>query len=85
MVVFAHGSGSSRKCTRSNYVAKVIRQRELGTLFCNLLTEEDGRVQENRFDTDLLPDGHERKPNNGFTCRRDPSCLPDEPIGRLID
>jgi len=56
LVVFAHGSGSSRKSPRNNFVAEVIRERGLGTLLFDLLTEEEDRVRENRFDIPLLTD-----------------------------
>lgn len=56
IVVFAHGSGSSRTSPRNNYVAEVIRDRGLGTLLFDLLTEEEDRVRENRFDIPLLTD-----------------------------
>ncbi|MFC7228591.1 dienelactone hydrolase family protein [Salinirubellus salinus] len=56
LVVFAHGSGSSRKSPRNNYVAEVIRERGLGTLLFDLLTESEDEVRENRFDIELLTD-----------------------------
>ena len=56
IVVFAHGSGSSRKSPRNNFVAEVIRNRGLGTLLFDLLTEQEDRVRENRFDIPLLTD-----------------------------
>jgi len=56
VVVFAHGSGSSRKSPRNNFVAEVIRDRGLGTLLFDLLTEEEDRIRENRFDIPLLTD-----------------------------
>ena len=56
LVVFAHGSGSSRKSPRNNYVADVIRDRGLGTLLFDLLTEEEDRYRETRFDIPLLTD-----------------------------
>jgi pimeloyl-ACP methyl ester carboxylesterase len=56
LVVFAHGSGSSRKSPRNNFVAEVIRDRGLGTLLFDLLTEEEDRTRENRFDIPLLTD-----------------------------
>ncbi|AXG09806.1 dienelactone hydrolase family protein [Haloplanus rubicundus] len=56
LVVFAHGSGSSRKSPRNNFVAEVIRERGLGTLLFDLLTEEEDRIRENRFDIPLLTD-----------------------------
>jgi len=56
LVVFAHGSGSSRKSPRNNFVAEVIRDRGLGTLLFDLLTEAEDRDRENRFDVPLLTD-----------------------------
>ncbi len=56
IVVFAHGSGSSRKSPRNRYVAEVIHERGLGTLLFDLLTKEEDRVRENRFDIPLLTD-----------------------------
>ncbi|XGI84495.1 dienelactone hydrolase family protein [Halorutilales archaeon Cl-col2-1] len=56
VVVFAHGSGSSRKSPRNRYVAEVLRERGLGTLLFDLLTEEEDRNRENRFDIPLLTD-----------------------------
>jgi len=54
MVVFAHGSGSSRLSTRNNFVAEVIRRRNIATLLFDLLTEREDRDYENRFDIPLL-------------------------------
>ncbi|KAB1193717.1 alpha/beta hydrolase [Haloferax sp. MBLA0076] len=54
LVVFAHGSGSSRKSPRNNYVADVIRERGVGTLLFDLLTEEEDQTYETRFDIPLL-------------------------------
>ncbi|MEF8839287.1 MAG: alpha/beta hydrolase, partial [Haloarculaceae archaeon] len=56
LVIFAHGSGSSRKSPRNNYVAEVIRDAGLGTLLFDLLTEEEDRDRDNRFDIPLLTD-----------------------------
>jgi len=56
LVVFAHGSGSSRKSPRNNFVAEVIRDRGVGTLLFDLLTEEEDQVYETRFDISLLTD-----------------------------
>lgn len=56
LVVFAHGSGSSRHSPRNNYVAEVLREHGLGTLLFDLLTEEEDRSRENRFDIPLLTD-----------------------------
>ncbi|MBE0447426.1 MAG: dienelactone hydrolase family protein [Actinobacteria bacterium] len=58
IVVFAHGSGSSRFSPRNRYVADVLRQAGLATLLFDLLTEEEERIDmmtaELRFDIDLL-------------------------------
>ena len=54
LVVFAHGSGSSRKSPRNNYVAEVIRDRGVGTLLFDLLTEAEDETYGTRFDIPLL-------------------------------
>lgn len=58
LVVFAHGSGSSRKSPRNRYVAQLIRQAGLATLLFDLLTVEeeaaDLKTGQYRFDIRLL-------------------------------
>ena len=58
IVLFAHGSGSSRHSPRNQYVARVIRNAGVGTLLFDLLTgseeEIDNYTRELRFDIDLL-------------------------------
>ena len=54
LVVFAHGSGSSRRSPRNAFVAERLHARGLATLLIDLLTEEEELVQRNRFDIDLL-------------------------------
>ncbi|HEX5022543.1 MAG TPA: alpha/beta hydrolase, partial [Candidatus Binatia bacterium] len=54
VVLFAHGSGSSRPSPSNNFVAEVIRRAGAGTLLFDLLTREEDRLYENRFDIDLL-------------------------------
>jgi putative phosphoribosyl transferase len=58
LVVFAHGSGSSRFSSRNRYVADVIDRHRLGTLLIDLLTEQeeaiDQRTSHLRFDIALL-------------------------------
>lgn len=56
LVVFAHGSGSSRKSPRNTFVAEVLRTHGLGTLLFDLLTEREDATYETRFDIDLLTD-----------------------------
>lgn len=54
VVVFAHGSGSSRRSPRNRRVAASLREAGLGTLLFDLLTEEEGRDRRRVFDIDLL-------------------------------
>ena len=54
IILFAHGSGSGRHSPRNNFVARVLRQGNLGTLLIDLLTEEEDTNYETRFDIDLL-------------------------------
>jgi pimeloyl-ACP methyl ester carboxylesterase len=54
IVLFAHGSGSSRHSRRNNFVAQRLRAAGMGTLLMDLLTVEEDSVYENRFDIDLL-------------------------------
>jgi len=54
LVLFAHGSGSSRHSPRNNYVAGVLRKAGVGTLLMDLLTPEEDRDYSRRFDIGLL-------------------------------
>ncbi|MDO8262446.1 MAG: alpha/beta hydrolase [Gallionella sp.] len=54
VVLFAHGSGSSRFSPRNTYVAEVLQKRGIGTLLFDLLTREEDRDYETRFDIALL-------------------------------
>lgn len=54
IVLFAHGSGSSRNSPRNNFVAGILRQARVATLLFDLLTEEEDLTQQNRFDIELL-------------------------------
>ena len=54
VVLFAHGSGSSRFSPRNTYVAEVLQQRGIGTLLFDLLTREEDRDYATRFDIALL-------------------------------
>ena len=54
LIIFAHGSGSSRHSKRNKYVAQVLREAVLGTLLFDLLTREEDMIYENRFDIPLL-------------------------------
>ena len=58
LVVFAHGSGSSRQSPRNRYVAEILQEAGLATLLFDLLTppeeEVDRLTRHLRFDIDLL-------------------------------
>jgi dienelactone hydrolase len=54
MVVFAHGSGSSRHSARNRYVASVLNRAALGTLLFDLLTAEEEQDRARVFDIGLL-------------------------------
>jgi putative phosphoribosyl transferase len=54
IVVFAHGSGSSRHSPRNRYVARVLNDAGLGTLLFDLLTPEEELNRANVFDIGLL-------------------------------
>src|SRR2546423_9219215 len=58
LVLFAHGSGSSRHSPRNQFVARTLNQAGLGTLLFDLLTPEEESVdlytREHRFDIGLL-------------------------------
>jgi putative phosphoribosyl transferase len=54
VVVFAHGSGSSRNSPRNRFVAGVLNRSGLGTLLFDLLTPDEERDRANVFDIDLM-------------------------------
>ncbi len=54
LVLFAHGSGSSRLSSRNRFVADYLRREGVATLLFDLLTEVEDRTYETRFDIDLL-------------------------------
>jgi len=54
IIVFSHGSGSSRFSKRNRMVAKSLQDKNFGTLLFDLMTEEEDRNYYNRFDIDLL-------------------------------
>jgi len=58
LVIFVHGSGSSRFSPRNRYVAGELNKRGLATLLLDLLTEEEHKIDEEtmelRFDIPLL-------------------------------
>jgi pimeloyl-ACP methyl ester carboxylesterase len=54
VVLFAHGSGSSRHSPRNRFVAAQLREAHLGTLLIDLLTPEEDETYRTRFDIGLL-------------------------------
>ncbi len=54
IIIFSHGSGSSRLSVRNQMVATYLQQKQFGTLLFDLLTEEEDQDYSNRFDIDLL-------------------------------
>jgi putative phosphoribosyl transferase len=54
IVVFAHGSGSSRRSPRNVWVAERLHEERLGTLLFDLLTEAESADRANVFDIALL-------------------------------
>jgi putative phosphoribosyl transferase len=56
VVVFAHGSGSSRHSSRNRFVASVLNQAKLATLLFDLLSPEEELDRTNVFDVELLAD-----------------------------
>jgi pimeloyl-ACP methyl ester carboxylesterase len=58
IVLFVHGSGSSRHSSRNQFVAEILQEAGFTTLLFDLLTEEeeliDQRTRHLRFDIDLL-------------------------------
>lgn len=54
IVIFSHGSGSSRHSPRNQAVAKFLNARNVGTLLFDLLTAEEDMNYNTRFDIELL-------------------------------
>jgi len=54
IVLFAHGSGSSRHSPRNNFVARELHAQHLGTLLLDLLTVGEDLDYQTRFDISLL-------------------------------
>ncbi len=54
MVIFAHGSGSSRFSPRNLFVAEILNRASIATLLLDLLTPQEAMQEEKRFDIGLL-------------------------------
>jgi len=54
IVIFVHGSGSSRFSPRNSFVAEYLQENGFATLLFDLLTSKEDEIYENRFDIDLI-------------------------------
>jgi len=54
LVLFAHGSGSSRFSPRNNFVANILNEGGLATLLIDLLSKKEDEVYQTRFNIELL-------------------------------
>lgn len=54
LVLFSHGSGSSRFSPRNNFVAKELNKQNIGTFLFDLMTQEEDEEYKNRFNIELL-------------------------------
>jgi dienelactone hydrolase len=54
LVIFAHGSGSSRFSERNIFVAEALQKQQISTLLFDLLTQDEDRKYEHRFNIELL-------------------------------
>lgn len=54
VVIFAHGSGSSRRSPRNRAVARTLNDADFATLLFDLLTESEAQLRALVFDIDLL-------------------------------
>ncbi len=54
LVIFSHGSGSSRFSPRNNFVANELHKKNIGTFLLDLLTKEEDELFINRFNIKLL-------------------------------
>lgn len=54
LIIFSHGSGSSRMSPRNRFVAKTLQDKGFATLLFDLLTAQEDLDYQNRFDINLL-------------------------------
>lgn len=54
IILFSHGSGSSRLSIRNNYVASLLFEQGFSSLLFDLLTAKEDIIYENRFNIELL-------------------------------
>ena len=77
MVIFAHGSGSSRRSPRNVSVSNVLTSAGLGTLLFDLLTEHEADNRRNVFDIEMLAD----RLSNATAWLRDRPDINSLPVG----
>lgn len=77
IVLFAHGSGSSRHSPRNNFVARILNEHGMATLLMDLLTVEEDRDYQTRFDIELLT----RRLVTATTWIREQSKVKELPVG----
>jgi pimeloyl-ACP methyl ester carboxylesterase len=77
LVLFVHGSGSSRFSPRNQFVAEVLNTYHMATLLFDLLTENEARDRRNVFDIDLLA----RRVGSAIAWVEQRSDLADLPLG----
>lgn len=77
LVLFAHGSGSSRRSPRNRQVAAVLNARGFATLLADLLTPDEDRLTNHRFDIGLLS----RRLGGAAAWARAQPALRDLPLG----
>jgi pimeloyl-ACP methyl ester carboxylesterase len=77
LVLFAHGSGSSRHSRRNNYVAAILREARIATLLFDLLTDREEINRANVFDIELLS----QRLINATDCVKKDSRINNLPIG----
>ncbi len=56
IILFSHGSGSSRLSSRNNYVANLLLAEGFSSLLFDLLTQQEDLIYKNRFNIELLTD-----------------------------
>ena len=54
IIIFSHGSGSSRFSPRNSFISEAINRYGIATLLIDLLTEDEAALYENCFDIQLL-------------------------------
>jgi putative phosphoribosyl transferase len=77
IIIFAHGTGSSRNSPRNNYVAKQLNNKKFATLLMDLMVENEELSINNRFNIGLLKD----RLKDAFIWSRQMDSIKDMPVG----